>query len=59
MAVAVLLFNPVADFWYYGGATLVYLCVCVTLVGLIRKYNVLATRPLPSFHEREGGRDHA
>ncbi|MBR0093123.1 MAG: hypothetical protein IJP92_15655 [Lachnospiraceae bacterium] len=58
-AVAVLLWNPVADFWYYGGATLVYLCICVTLVGLIRKYNVLATRPLPSFHEREGGRDHA
>ena len=31
----------------------------VTSFGLIRYYNLLATRPLPSFYDRTGGNDDA
>ncbi|MBR5970324.1 MAG: TPM domain-containing protein, partial [Lachnospiraceae bacterium] len=56
VALVVIFRDPVEDYWYYGAATAAYLCICVTLVVLIRKYNLLTTRPLPEFHLRTGGR---
>ena len=46
------------DYMYYIGCILCILGVLVTCIGLIRKYNVLATRPLPSFFDRTGGDVH-
>ena len=58
-AAAILAWNPVSDLWYYGGSILAAAGVCLTFLGLIRKYNVLATRPLPTFYDRQGGNDRA
>ncbi|MBQ8597128.1 MAG: hypothetical protein IJ409_04985 [Lachnospiraceae bacterium] len=52
----VLLFNPVSDLWYYGGAFLTLLAVLFNIIDVIRNYNRLAMRRLPQF-ERRGG-DH-
>lgn len=60
LIVSMLIFflNPVSDLWYYGGAFLSLLGVFATIIDIIRKYNVLATRKLPQF-DRKGGNDHA
>ena len=55
----ILLIRPVSDLYYYGGMLFVLLTVCVVLIRLIRRYNILATRPIPQFHQREGGDDRA
>ena len=47
--------NPVSDIFYYGGTILIFFCVCFTLMGLIGRFNLLTTRPIPQFHNREGG----
>ena len=51
--------NPVSDIYYYGGAIIVLICICITLSGLIGRFNLLTTRPIPEFHDREGGDDRA
>ena len=56
---AVLIWNPVSDLWFYGGSILAAVGVCLTFMGIIGKYNVLATRPLPTFYDRKGGNDRA
>ena len=56
---AVLIWNPVSDLWFYGGSILSAVGVCLTFMGIIGKYNILATRPLPTFYDRKGGNDRA
>ena len=59
ISAVILVFNPVNDLWFYGGSILSALGVMLTLIGMIRKYNILATRPLPTFYDRKGGNDSA
>ena len=49
--------EPVSDVYYYGGAIVVFACICFTLLGLIDRFNMLSTRPIPQFHNREGGEE--
>ena len=56
---AILVWNPVSDLWFYGGSILAAIGVCLTFLGIISKYNILATRPLPTFYDRKGGNDRA
>lgn len=58
-AAGVLLWNPPSDIWYYAGTILAAIGVCLTFLGVISKYNVLATRPIPTFYDRKGGNDRA
>ena len=51
--------KPVNDWVYYIGCILCLLGVAVTCIGIIKKYNVLATRPIPTFYDRKGGNDSA
>ena len=59
ISAVILVFNPVSDLWFYGGSILSAIGVMLTLIGMIRKYNILATRPLPTFYDRKGGNDSA
>ena len=58
-AAGILIWNPVSDLWFYGGSILAAFGVCLTFLGIISKYNILATRPLPTFYDRKGGNDRA
>ena len=58
-AAGILVWDPVSDLWFYGGSIIAAAGVCLTFTGIIRKYNVLATRPLPTFYDRKGGNDRA
>ncbi len=58
IALAVFVFNPVSDIWYYAGAVLAFLGILFTMAAIIMKYNILATRKLPQFN-RTGGDDNA
>lgn len=58
LSVAVALINPVSDIYYYSCTGLLLITMIVTLVDLIRCYNLFATRPLPQFHYK-GGDDRA
>ncbi len=55
LAALILFLDPASDLYYYGGAVLVFLAVGISVVSLIRRYNILATRPLPDFFDRKGG----
>ena len=57
--VAVLIINPVDDYWYYGAAIAAIIGVFITITGIIRRFNILSTRPLPKFLNRKGGDDSA
>ena len=46
--------SPVADIPYYIGTVIILGAICYTLLGLIEKYNILATRSIPDFHDRKG-----
>lgn len=48
--------NPVSDVYYYGGVLLIMLAILVTIIDILRNYNVLTTRQLPQFH-KQGGDD--
>ena len=50
--------NPVEDLYYYLGAIVSMIGVLITLVNIIKNYNVLATRRLPQFN-KQGGDDRA
>ncbi len=58
VAAAVWLLNPVSDLWYYAAAIFSFGGILFTVMEIIRKYNVLATRRLPQF-DRTGGDDRA
>ena len=51
--------QPVNDIWYYSGCIGCMAAVFISSVGMIRYYNYSITRALPSFFDREGGRDNA
>ncbi len=55
---AVLLFQPVLDAWYYGAAFIIIASVLITLINVIRAFNVLTTRKLP-LSTHKGGDDRA
>ena len=50
---------PASDLWFYAGSLLCMLSSLILCLTLIRIYNRLSTRPIPSFFDRKGGRDHA
>ncbi len=56
ISLMILLINPVSDYFYYGGAVLSIIAVFLTVIDIMREYNILATRKLPQFN-REGGDD--
>ena len=51
--------DPVSDWIYYAGCIACLAGVCVTCIGLIRRYNIMATRAVPSLFSRKGGNDSA
>ncbi len=51
--------DPVQDFYYYIACAICGFGAAITSIGLIRYYNLLTTRPIPTFFDREGGRDNA
>jgi predicted cation transporter len=59
IAILIAVLGPVSDFFWYIGCIASLLAVLVTSLGLISKYNILATRPIPTFFDREGGNDSA
>ena len=56
-ALLICLLNPISDLWYYAGTILSFGGILFTVIEIIKKYNVLATRRLPQF-DRSGGDDH-
>jgi len=51
--------RPAADWWYYTVTILIAVGTLVPSLQLIDIYNLLSTRPLPSFFGREGGLNRA
>ena len=49
--------NPVDDIYYYAASLLCAFCAAAASAGMIAYYNLLTTRPLPDFFDREGGND--
>lgn len=58
LSIGIILFHPIADYVYYGGALLCLLAEFITLLDAINAYNLLATRRLPQF-DKKGGDDRA
>ncbi|MBQ9984149.1 MAG: hypothetical protein IJP29_06120 [Lachnospiraceae bacterium] len=58
IALIIAFLKPVHDAFYYGAAILAMVSMFVTLIDLIQKYNILATRRLPQF-DYKGGDDRA
>ncbi|MBQ4057643.1 MAG: hypothetical protein IJD40_01780 [Lachnospiraceae bacterium] len=58
VAIMITCLDPVHDLYYYVGACFSLVAVFVTLIDLIKKYNILATRKLPQF-DYQGGDDNA
>ena len=59
LPLAIAIWQPVEDYYYYIGCIGCGVATALTSVGLIKYYNLLTTRPIPTFFDREGGRDHA
>ena len=51
----VTIFHPVSDLYYYGAGIASILLTGFTLIAVVRRYNLMAARPLPSFFDRKGG----
>lgn len=49
--------EPVRDYYYYIGCILCMAGVAVTCIELIRRYNLLTTRAVPTLYDRKGGDD--
>ena len=58
-AIAIAVWQPVDDWIYYAGSIGSIIGVCITMSAIIRRVNILNTRPLPEFHFRKGGDDSA
>ena len=52
VCVAILIWHPVEDFYYYIGMILLLGDILFLLVSLLEYYNQLSTRQLPDFHGR-------
>lgn len=48
--------NPVSDIYYYVSVLLIMIAIFVTIIDILRNYNVLTTRQLPQFN-KQGGDD--
>ena len=59
IALAIVVIYPVSDMWYYLGALVSLLGSGLGIIGILRKYNDQAMRPLPDFVHREGGDNRA
>ena len=59
IALAIVVIYPVSDMWYYLGALVSLLGISLGIIGILRKYNDQAMRPLPDFVHREGGDNRA
>ncbi|SFG53464.1 hypothetical protein [Oribacterium sp. WCC10] len=59
IAIVVLIWNPIDDINYYIASTIVFLGIVYTITGIIKKYNILSTHPIPEFFDREGANIHA
>ncbi|SEP74988.1 hypothetical protein SAMN02910289_00530 [Lachnospiraceae bacterium RM5] len=46
--------DPVRDFISYGAIILLIIGIIILISGIIRLYNILATKPLPHFNRRGG-----
>lgn len=57
IAFLVSIWNPVDDVFYYAGCIICALCAATASVGMVKYYNLVTTRPIPSFFDREGGND--
>ena len=55
IAFVVAFMTPVQDWIYYAGSILALIVSGIVCVNMIRQYNLLTTRPIPEFHNREGG----
>lgn len=51
-AFVIMIWNPVADLYYYGGAVVSMAAVVWTLLDIIERHNTLATRKLPQLGRR-------
>ena len=51
--------NPPYDYFYYGSAILCMLAIFLNMRDVIDYYNVLSTRRLPQFDQKQGGDDRA
>ena len=58
ISVLLLVVRPVSDLYYYAGAILSFLMICLTMISIIQAYNVLSTHRLPQF-DKQGGDDRA
>ncbi len=47
--------QPVRDWWYYAGSLFCLAAASLMCADLIRRYQEVSTRALPSFYAREGG----
>ena len=55
IAFLIALTAPVHDWVYYAGSIAALAAATVASLSMIRQYNLLTTRPIPEFHNREGG----
>ena len=58
VSLLILIINPVSDIFYYAGAIFCLVAVLISIIDVIRFYNVLSTRRLPQF-DKQGGDDRA
>ncbi len=59
LGAAVLLWNPVADFWYYGGSAVVYAACLLAILDMVRYFNLLTSRAVPHYFSKKGADVHA
>ncbi|ETP71664.1 hypothetical protein UYO_2348 [Lachnospiraceae bacterium JC7] len=59
ISLVVLFWNPVEDIIFYVASTAVFAGIVYTITGIIKKYNILSTHPIPEYFDREGGNIHA
>ena len=53
-AFVIMIWNPVSDLYYYGGAAASMAAVIWSFLDIIERHNMLATRKLPQFNRRGG-----
>lgn len=58
VSLLILIIDPVSDIFYYAGAIFCLVAVLISIIDVIRFYNVLSTRRLPQF-DKQGGDDRA
>lgn len=58
LSAAIVMVNPASDLIFYGVSALSMVAVLISLLDIIKYYNILATRRLPQFN-KQGGDDRA